>query len=103
MAEKRGFAVYKGLQKPLVYKGFKGRYMYWAIGFVVLGLFLGGIFATLVNIVVGVLTMAIAFGGGIFYTSQKQKGGLYDKTRTMGIYVHRTNLRGIRNVKSKSN
>ncbi len=103
MAEKRGFAVYKGLQKPLVYKGFKGRYMYWAIGSVAAGLFLGGIVATIINFVVGLMLMAVVFGGGIFYTSQKQKSGLYDKTRNFGIYVHKTNLRGIRHVKSKTN
>lgn len=103
MAEKQGFAVYKGLQKPLVYKGFKGRYMYWAIGFVLLGLVLGGILSTVVNMVVGIVSMAMSFGGGIYFTSQKQKSGLYDKTRSSGIYLHRTNLRGLRNVKSKGN
>lgn len=97
------FSVYKGLQKPLVYKGFKGRYMYWAIGFILLGLVLGAIILTTVNIVVGLIAMAAIFGGGIYYTSQRQKGGLYDKTRSNGIYVHRTNLRGIRYVKNKNN
>lgn len=103
MPHKKGFHVYKGLQKPLVYKGFRGRYMYWAIGFIVLGLFLGGIMSTMVNLIMGVIAMAVCFGGGIYYTSQRQKSGLYDKTRNKGIHVHRTNLRGIRNVKTKSN
>jgi len=99
MKDKKSFSVYKGLQKPLVYKGFKGRYMYWAIGSIVAGVFLGGILGTIINLVVGVIAMAAAFGGGIYYTSQRQKDGLYDKTRSRGIYVHRTNLRGIRDVK----
>ncbi|MCL4637741.1 MAG: plasmid transfer protein [Olivibacter sp.] len=103
MAERNAFSVYKGLQKPLVYKGFKGRYMYWAIGFVILGVFLGGVLGTMVNLVVGVVAMTATFGGGIYYTSQRQKNGLYDKTRSVGIFIHRTNLRGIRNVKSKNN
>ncbi|WP_286850667.1 MULTISPECIES: plasmid transfer protein [Sphingobacterium] len=103
MADKKSFSVYKGLQKPLVYKGFRGRYMYWAIGFVALGLFLGGAISTMVNLISGLTLMATCFGGGIYYTSQRQKNGLYDKTRNIGIYVHKTNLRGMRNVKSKSN
>lgn len=41
--EPKSYPVYKGLQKPLVYKGFKGRYMYWAIGSVVGGVVLGGL------------------------------------------------------------
>ena len=65
--------------------------MYWAIGSIVAGVFLGGILGTMVNLIVGVVAMAAAFGGGIYYTSQRQKDGLYDKTRSNGIYVHRTN------------
>jgi hypothetical protein len=103
MSEIKTFSVYKGLQKPLVYKGFKGRYMYWAIGFILLGLILGAVLSSVVNMFVGILSLAATFVGGIFYTSQRQKNGLYDKTRTKGIYIHRTNLRGIRNVKSKIN
>ncbi len=98
----RVFPIYKGLQKPLVYKGFKGRYMYWAIGFVILGLFLAGVIGTVFNLVAGVIIMAVIAGGGIYYTSQKQKNGLYDKKRDKGIYVLRVNLRGIRYVKEKS-
>jgi len=103
MSEQKTYPVYKGLQKPLVYKGFKGRYMYWAIGFILIGLILGAVLSSVVNMFVGLLCMAVTFVGGIFYTSQRQKNGLYDKTRIKGIYIHRANLRGIRNVKDKIN
>jgi hypothetical protein len=44
----------------------------------------------------------VVTGGGIFYTSQRQKNGLYDKTRNNSIYVFKVNLRGIRNVKKEN-
>lgn len=97
----RTFAIYKGLQKPLVYKGFKGRYMYWVIGFILLSIVLAGIVGAIVHFAVGIIVMALVAGGGIFYTSTKQKSGLYDKTSHCGIYVFQTNLRGIRYVKKK--
>lgn len=96
------FPIYKGLQKPLVFKGFRGRYIYWAIGFVVTGIVLTALIGTIFNILFGVLVFAIVTGGGIFYTSQRQKNGLYDKTRNNAIYVFKVNLRGIRNVKKEN-
>jgi|SRR5690606_2897667 len=96
----KSYAVYKGLQKPLVYRGFKGRYIYWVVGSVVSGIFLGGAVMSFVNMVCGAIIMICCFAGGIYYTTQKQKAGLYDKTRDKGIYVHKVNLRGIRNVQS---
>lgn len=96
------YFIYKGLQKPLVYKGFKGRYMYWAIGFVILGLVLAGLIGAVFNLIAGVIIMAAVTGGGIYYTSRKQRKGLYDKKRDKGIYVFQINLRGIRNVKKEN-
>ncbi|MGV8135043.1 MAG: hypothetical protein AB2L20_07505 [Mangrovibacterium sp.] len=98
----RVFFIYKGLQKPLVFKGFKGRYMYWAAGFVILGLVLAGMIGAVFNLVAGIVIMAVVAGGGICYTAQKQKNGLYDKRRDKGIYVFHVNLRGIRHVKKES-
>lgn len=96
------YSIYKGLQKPLVYKGFKGRYMYWTIGFVILGLVLAGLIGAIFNLVAGTIMMVTITGGGIYYTSQKQKNGLYDRRRDKGVYVFKVNLRGIRNVKKES-
>lgn len=97
----RMFAIYKGLQKPLVYKGFKGRYMYWTIGFILLAIVLAGLIGATIHFAAGIVTLALVAGGGIFYTSQKQKRGLYDKTRHSGIYLFQTNLRGSRYVKKE--
>lgn len=97
----RRYAIYKGLQKPLVYKGFKGRYMYWVIGFVLLAIVLGGLIGVIIHFAAGIVLMALVAGGGIYYCSVRQKGGLYDKTRDRGIFLFQTNLRGTRHVKEK--
>ncbi|MBW8323680.1 MAG: TIGR03750 family conjugal transfer protein [Prolixibacteraceae bacterium] len=96
------YSIYKGLQKPLVFKGFKGRYMYWAIGFIILGIVLAAVVGTLLNFLFGAAALIVTAVGGIIYTSQRQKGGLYDKTKSYGIYILRVNLRGNRNVKEKN-
>jgi hypothetical protein len=88
--------VYKGLQKPLIYKGFKGRYIYWGVGFLLSGFVLAGIVGAVFNLGIGALTMIIVTVGGIYYTSQKQKGGLYDKKRNKNeIYIISNNLKHI--------
>lgn len=82
------YPVYKGLQKPLIYKGLKGRFIYWGIGTVVASILLGGILGALSNMYLGCLAMAIITAAGLCYTIIRQKGGLYDKTRHKGIFIH---------------
>jgi len=81
------YNVYKGLQKPLVFKGFKGKYIYWGIGSLVTGLVVGAVFIAIVNMVFGILALVLVSIGGIFYTSAKQKQGLYSKKRHKGLYI----------------
>ena len=45
----RKFAVYKGLQKPLIFKGFKGKFIYWGIASLLAGLVFGALTMTLIN------------------------------------------------------
>jgi len=83
------FEVFKGLQSPLVFKGFKGKYIYWG-----LGLLISSFLVTVVTIVtmgytVGIIFMAISLVGGLFFLSQKQKKGLYSKNKTHGVYINR--------------
>jgi len=98
----RKYSVYKGLQKPLVFRGFKGRYIYWGVGFIVLSLVAGGILGAFVGMLPGAATMAALMLGGIYYTGIRQKQGLYDKKRAKGVHVIRTELKGRRNVKKES-
>jgi len=37
------FAIYKGLQRPLVFRSFKGKFIYWGVGSLMAGLVLGAL------------------------------------------------------------
>jgi len=97
---RKEYAIYKGLQKPLIYKGFKGKYVYWAMGSVVGGVVVGGILSAVVSVVTGAMTMGILLTLGIVYTSQRQRNGLHNKNNERGVFVHQTNLNGYGKEKS---
>src|SRR5699024_11336352 len=100
MSMRKEYAIYKGLQKPLIYKGFKGKYVYWAMGSVVGGVVVGGILSAVVSVVTGAMTMGILLTLGIVYTSQRQRNGLHNKNNERGVFVHQTNLNGYGKEKS---
>lgn len=83
----RKFAVYKGLQKPLIFKGFKGKFIYWGIASLLAGLVLGALTMTLINMWLGALVLIGCIVGGIVFTAGKQKAGLHTKTRTITIQI----------------
>ncbi|MPT32601.1 MAG: DUF4133 domain-containing protein [Chryseobacterium sp.] len=75
-----GFYLYKGLKKPLVFFGLKGKYIIYAVG--VIG---AGVVAALVLSKFGLLGSLIglaATGGGVYLIFNRQdKYGLYNKTK----------------------
>lgn len=81
------YPVFKGLQRPLEFLGFQGRYIYWAagtsgggiVGFIV-GYIAVGFVAALV-----ILTTVLAFGG--VTTFLKQRKGLHTKKEERGIFI----------------
>ena len=83
----RRYAIYKGLQKPLIFKGFKGKFIYWGVGFILLGLVMGAVTMSLVNMWLGAIILIGAIVGGLFYTAGKQKAGLHSKSRTKNIFI----------------
>jgi 1,4-dihydroxy-2-naphthoate octaprenyltransferase len=83
----RKFAVYKGLQRPLIFKGFKGKFIYWGLASLLSGLVLGALTMSLINMWLGALVLIGCIVGGLLYTAGKQKGGLHDKGRTKSIYI----------------
>lgn len=89
----RRFSIYKGLQKPLVYRGFKGKFIGWGIGSLALGLVGGGLTGALTSMYLGGLVTILAIAGGLTYTFHRQKNGLHDKTRHKGVFIHPVNLR----------
>jgi hypothetical protein len=91
MAKK--FAVYKGLQRPLVFKGFQGKFIYWGVGILLGGLVLGAITMSLVNMWLGAVALAGSITGGFLYLANKQKKGLHSKSRSRDILIHPINFR----------
>jgi hypothetical protein len=82
------FAIYKGLQRPLVFRSFKGMFIYWGVGSLLAGLVLGALCMSLINMWVGAIVLAGSIVGGLLFVASKQKKGLHQKTRASGIYVH---------------
>ena len=82
-----GFAVYKGLQAPLMFKGFKGRFIYIGAGVVMGGFIISAIIISLVGNVPGIIALVLLWGGGFFYISQGQKKGLHNKKKTKGVFI----------------
>lgn len=81
------YPIYKGLQKPLVYRGFKGKFIYLGIGSLAGGLVLGGVIGALTNLYLGGFFTLTIMGAGLYYVLKKQQAGLYEKTRFNGVLV----------------
>ena len=75
-----GFYLYKGLKKPLVFFGLKGKYIFYAVG--IIG---GGVIAALILSkfgLLGSLVGLIVTAGGVYFIFKRQdKYGLYNKTK----------------------
>lgn len=75
-----GYYLYKGLKKPLVFFGLKGKYIFYAVG--VIG---GGVVAALILSKFGLLgsLLGLAVTAGCVYLlfKRQDKYGLYDKTK----------------------
>lgn len=89
----REFMIYKGLQKPLIYRGFQGKFIAWGVVCLVLGLVVGGAVSAIVNIMLGCVMMLGVIVGGLFYTSIQQKKGLHNKSKQKGIFSIRCDLK----------
>ena len=82
------YPLYKGLQKPLQYKGFKGKYIFWGITSIFLGVLSGSIMAALSSSTIAGFTSVISMTLGIIYTRYKQRSGLSDKKHNTGVYIY---------------
>ena len=69
---------------------FKGQFIYWGIGSLIIGLLLCMIFSSLVNLVAGILIFTIITGGGLGLTAIQQKKGLHSKNRQIGIFIYQS-------------
>lgn len=100
---KRQFPIYKGLQKPLIYKGFQGKFIGWGIASLVLGLVLGGVIGSLTDMSFGAILTIGTITGGLYVTSRQQKKGLHNKTRHRGVFLPPNDLTQYRYAKTKKN
>lgn len=91
-----GYPVYKGLQQPLVFKSFKGRYIYWAMASVLAGFFSAVILTVAVNFLMGFLGLLAVSFSGLLYTNSRQKKGLHAKTMRAGVYILPARLNRLR-------
>ena len=81
------YNVYKGLQKPLIFKDLKAS-SYISVELVLLVLyFLCAIVSTLASFMWGGITLVIVMFGGLGITSQLQRKGLHRKDKRKGIYI----------------
>lgn len=87
------YPIYKGLEKPLSYKGLKGKFIGWAIGSLVAGILIGGIVSAVINVFLG-LFLSLLTGLGLFFlTLYHQKKGLYSKRRDRGVFIHQSKFK----------
>ena len=81
------FPMFKGLQKPLEFMGFQGRYIYWAAG-TAGGAIVGFIAYCLLGFVVGLVVLVFAISTGAALIFLKQRKGLHTKKSDQGVYIY---------------
>ena len=82
------YPMFKGLQKPLEFMGFQGRYITWA-ACAVGGAFLGFIITyCILGFVAGLLVLAVSLCTGAALIFFKQKKGLHTKKEDHGVFIY---------------
>lgn len=82
------YPMFKGLQKPLEFMGFQGRYITWAacaVGGAILGLI---ITYCILGFVAGLLVLAVSLCTGAALIFFKQKKGLHTKKEDHGVFIY---------------
>jgi hypothetical protein len=96
METNKSFEVYKGLQKPLVFKSYKGRFIYWMAG----GLFGSFILCCILCVLIGYIAGGIALFAGaaavVTYVNIKQKNGIHSRTKFKGVVFIRPSFNRFR-------
>jgi len=102
--QKAGFFLYKGLKKPLVFKGLKGKYIYQGAG-AFIGTLVGSIILSKILGFLFGLIIAVGIGSFIIWnTYRKQRvNGLYNKTKNFNeIHIMRNRAKN-KKLYEKSN
>ena len=75
-----GYYLYKGLKKPLVFFGLKGKYIFYAVGVVGAGV-VAALILSKFGLLGSLLGLAVTAGGVYLIFRRQDKNGLYDKTK----------------------
>jgi hypothetical protein len=89
----RRYPLYKGLQKPLSYKGLKGKFIGWGAASLSGGLILGGASGALINMYLGVVVSLVLICSTFLLILSLQKKGLHSKKRDHGIFIQPSRLK----------
>lgn len=82
-----GFYLYKGLKKPLVFFGLRGKYIFYAVGVIGVGV-VTSLALSKIGLIGSLLGLGITAGGVYLIFKRQDKLGLYDKTRNENqIYI----------------
>ena len=92
--EEKEFLLYKGLKKPLVFKGLKGKYIYQAAGAFAGTMILSIILSKVLGIFTG-LVVGLAIGGGIIWD-------VFRRQSTYGLYTKAKNFKQIHIIRNRT-
>lgn len=93
------FNVYKGLQAPLVFKGFKGKYIYRGLAVIFASFIVSGMVTSMTNFYAGIIALGAVLFGGFFALASQQKKGLYTKNSETGVFINSNKINTRRNEK----
>lgn len=86
------YKIYKGVQKPLMFKGMKGKYIYISGAIIGGGLLFIIIFSSFLGFLLSAGIGIGAIVGGIAYVLQKQSKGIYSKNKEQGKFIVKNRL-----------
>lgn len=98
-----GFYLYKGLKKPLLFFGLKGKYIFYAVGIVGVGV-LSALILSKFGLLGSLLGVGLTAGGVLLLFKRQDKYGLYNKTKNFDeiLIFPKNNKRLLKYSKSKS-
>ena len=102
MERVKEYNLYKGLQKPLVFRAFKGKFIYYGIGSIVLGLIGAMVVGAMTSMLYGIIILIFITGGGLTYTAIMQQKGLHSKNVMKGVYMIQHTYKHNKNVKKET-
>ncbi|HRM88658.1 MAG TPA: DUF4133 domain-containing protein [Prevotella sp.] len=82
------YPMFKGLQKPLEFMGFQGRYITWAAATVGGGILSFIIVYCILGFVAGLIILAVTLCTGAALIFFKQRKGLHTKKEEHGVFIY---------------